>query len=240
MPYSYLCIIVCLIIGILPGTRPILHWIDRRIWAPGWLKLSAVSVRVTGNVEALDPEQAYVVVANHQGHFDIPAVKYALLHHTLLFVTKRSMFYVPLVGWYLWRAGYPLIDRTDKNQSHRMLDRAARQVHDGTTVLVFPEGTRTETGEIVEFKRGAFVLALKAQRPIVPVTITGSLAVMARHSGRVRTGEIHVHIGEQISTEGLTLDDRQMLSDRVRGVILDRYEQQRTEKDVWPPNDAVA
>jgi len=231
MPYSYLCIAVCLLIGLLPYSRPILHWIDRRVWAPGWMRLSGVTVKVTGSVDALDPKQAYVVVANHQGHFDIPATKVALGEHTLLFVTKRSLLYVPLVGLYLWRAGYPLIDRGSKTQSHQMLDRAAQQVRDGTTVLVFPEGTRTTSGEISAFKRGAFVLAIKAQRPIIPVTITGSMAIMHRDSSKVRSGEIHVHIGDEIPTVGLQLEDRGALSERVRQTLLAQYETQRTSQD---------
>jgi 1-acyl-sn-glycerol-3-phosphate acyltransferase len=234
MPYSYLCIAVCLLIGLFPKTAPILHWIDRCIWAPGWIRLSGVKVRVTGAVDALDPEHAYVVVANHQGHFDIPAAKVALGEHTLLFVTKRSLLFVPLVGLYLWRAGYPLIDRASKSQARDTLDRAAQQVRDGTTILVFPEGTRSGTGEIEAFKRGAFVLAIKAQRPIVPVTITGSMAIMHRDSPSVRTGEIHIHVGDVIPTEGLDLDARSALSDQVREVILTQYERQRTPIDSHP------
>ena len=138
---------------------------------------------------------------------------------------------MPLGGWYLWRAGYPLIDRSNKENARKTLDKAAKQVSDGASVLVFPEGTRTSTGEIEEFKRGAFVLALKAQVPVVPLTISGSMSVMSRHGFAVRTGEIHIHIGTPISTEGHTLDHRHALSDQVKQAISEQYEIQRTAAD---------
>jgi 1-acyl-sn-glycerol-3-phosphate acyltransferase len=233
MPYSFFLISVCLIIGLFPGGTTAMHWIDRVMWARGWIRLTGVTVKTTGAIELLDPSVPYVFTSNHQSNFDIPATKVALRNRILLFVTKRSLLYVPLGGWYLWRAGYPLIDRSNKEKARKTLNRAAEQVRNGTSVLVFPEGTRTSSGEIEDFKRGAFVLAIKAQVPVVPLTISGSMAIMSRHSFGVRRGEIHIHVGSPISTASLSLEDRHLLSDQVKRAISEQYKIQRTSKDTF-------
>ena len=215
-----------LLIGLVPGSTGWLHWFERRIWAPNWLRLCGVRLKVTGEVDKLDPDRGYVFVSNHQGYFDIPAIKTALGEHSILFVTKRSLLYVPIGGWYLWRSGYPLINRKNRAQSAGVLDAATDALRRGQSMVVFPEGTRTKTGNIGPFKSGAFRMAIAAQAPIVPVTLTGSMAVMGRGLA-VKAGCIHIHIGEPIGTEGTTLEDRTQLGETVKASISKSYEIQQ-------------
>ena len=233
IPYSFICIGLALAVGMVPGGRPVMHWIDRSLWPNGWMRLCGIPVHCTGSTERLVPNKAYVFVSNHQSHFDIPATKVALSDRMLFFVTKRSLIYIPLVGFYLWRSGYPLIDRSRKNQSMKTMQLAARDVREGSSILVYPEGTRTFDGQIGAFKSGAFILAIESQTPIVPITITGSMGVMHRSRSIIKGGSIRVHIGDAIPTTGLTLSDRHMLLDTVRSVILSQYETQRTERGTF-------
>ena len=91
IPYSFLCIGLALLAGLIPGGRGAMHWIDRKLWPWGWMRMCGIPVECTGAVHSLAADQAYVFVSNHQWHFDIPATKVALSNRMLFFVTKRSL-----------------------------------------------------------------------------------------------------------------------------------------------------
>ena len=112
-----------------------------------------------------------------------------------------------------------IIDRADHASSVRSLERAAARVRDGTTVVIFPEGTRQPSGKLGEFKSGGFHLALAAQVPILPVSVSGSSRITPPRSLRIESGRIHVRYGEPIPTAGLGLEDRQRLKELTRAAI---------------------
>jgi 1-acyl-sn-glycerol-3-phosphate acyltransferase len=197
------------------------------IWvARSWVRwiLGTCGVRVDASgLEHLDPSRSYVVMANHQSVFDTAAIV-ATLPGSFRFVAKRELTWIPFFGWALAASGHVIIDRSNHEGSVRSLERAAERVRKGKTVVIFPEGTRARSGELGEFKSGGFHLALAAQVPILPASVSGSSRITPPRSLRIESGRIHVHYGEPIPTAGLKLDDRQRLKELARSAILAGFE----------------
>jgi 1-acyl-sn-glycerol-3-phosphate acyltransferase len=194
------------------------YWWGRGIlWAAG----CPVSVEFT----APPPEGGFFYYSNHQGILDIFAL-FAVLDRTpFVFAAKRGLFYVPAIGWYLRLANYVEVDRSNRERAVASYARAARQVQAGTVLTVYPEGTRSVDGSVLPFKKGAFVLAIEAQRPIVPVAVEGAQLALRKHTLRLFGHPIRVRVGAPISTAGLTLDDRDALLRRTRLAVLELHRQ---------------
>jgi 1-acyl-sn-glycerol-3-phosphate acyltransferase len=202
-------ILVCLVV---PGGRA--FWPLARLWARLLMRAGGVGWRASFETP-LGPGRPRVYVANHQSQFDIPALILAL-PQPVRFVTKRELLYVPIFGQALWLAGFVFVDRGDRERAIRSLERAARRIRAGASVLVFAEGTRSPDGRLLPFKKGGFVLALQAGAPIVPVTVSGGRAVLPKGSLRLRPGRIDVRFAAPIDTTGYPLDARDDLIAAVR------------------------
>ena len=172
-----------------------------RRWCQLVLRVAGVQAEVEGT-ERVDWEQPSVVVANHQSWFDVFTLV-AVLPGRVRFVAKEELGRIPIFGR-AWRAcGHISINRADRKSAIQSLDRAAEWVRDhALTMTLFPEGTRSPDGRLQEFKKGAFVLALKTGLPIVPVGISGTREVMPKGSFTVRPGKIRVRVGEPIFASG--------------------------------------
>jgi 1-acyl-sn-glycerol-3-phosphate acyltransferase len=193
-------------------------WMARVFWAPFVLWISRVRL-VQDPYPTLDARQSYVFVSNHQGFYDIPAA-YATIRHRLRFVAKRSLLFVPFIGWFIYVGGHILIDRGNRKRSIRSLSRAAEQVRRGKSLLVYAEGTRSPDGGIHAFKKGPFVLAIAAQVPIVPVAVEGSYLVLRKHDCSIHPGTVRIRMADPIPTRGLTIADRDDLMRRVRAALV--------------------
>jgi len=189
-----------------------------RTWARWILASTRVRVDVEG-LENIAPGRSYVVMTNHQSAFDIAALA-ATLPLSWRFVAKRELTRIPFFGWGLLAAGHIVIDRRDNERSVRSLKRAAKKVRAGASVIVFPEGTRSRTGELGTFKSGGFHLAIEAGVPILPAAISGSRRITPPKSLRIESGNILVRYGKPIPTEALTVDAREQLKEEVRRAIL--------------------
>jgi 1-acyl-sn-glycerol-3-phosphate acyltransferase len=184
-------------------------WSRWNLWAGG------ATVTVEG-IEHLDPASPQILVGNHQSWFDVFAVA-ANLPKTFHFVAKKELERVLLFGRAWKAAGHISIDRTNQASAIASLDRAGRQMkEDRSAVVMFPEGTRSPTDDLLPFKKGAFMLAVHTGVPIVPFAVAGSRRIFAKGSWRVRPGPIIVRLGPPISTEGLGPDDRDWLIEQVR------------------------
>jgi 1-acyl-sn-glycerol-3-phosphate acyltransferase len=168
----------------------------------------------------LDPRQACVYACNHQSQFDIPALV-VTMPADFRMVAKRSLLYIPVFGWALWLAGFVFIDRSNREQAIRSLKRASDRLRRGTSIVVFAEGTRSRTGELLPFKRGGFVMAIEAGVPVVPVTVRGGRDILPKGSLRVRPGRIEVHFGAPVDTRAYDYESRDALIARVREAIAD-------------------
>lgn len=163
-----------------------------------------------------------IVVVNHVSWFDVLAVA-GHLPGRHRFVAKKELANVPVFGPVLRACGHISIDRDNRGSAIRSLDLARRELEEGApTVVLFPEGTRSASGELKPFKKGAFMLALQSGAEIVPVALLGTREIMPKGSFLVRTGRtIRVRIGEPIPVTGLTLEDRDELADRARSAVAD-------------------
>jgi 1-acyl-sn-glycerol-3-phosphate acyltransferase len=194
------------------------HWCART-WS--WLILATTGVRVqVRGLERLTPGTTYVFVANHQSIYDIP-VLFASLPYQLRIIAKRSLGRFPFLGWHLSRTGHLLVDRR-KLDPRGVFDWAKSLPARGLSLLVFPEGTRSESGWLGPFKGGSLYPAVQAGLPIVPISIAGSRHVMRK--GRLMTcpGEVELVVHEPIPmTAAAEPDVRAVraLANRVRDII---------------------
>ena len=144
-----------------------------RLWARLILKTVGIRVRVEG-LEHLHPSQPAIYAANHLSALDIP-VLYSHLPGQFRIMAKQELFRYPFLGWYLKRSGQIPIVYGDAHASLRSLNRAGEALRKGMPLVVFPEGGRSRTGQLQEFMGGAFYVAIRAQAPVVPMAIVGSL-----------------------------------------------------------------
>ena len=149
----------------------------------------------------IDPDRRYLVVCNHQSYFDIP-VMFAVFPISLRFVAKAELRSVPIFGRAMAHGGHVFVERSKHNRAVEAIAAAAVQMKEhGGSIVVFPEGTRSERAEIKELKKGGFHLAREAGVPIVPVGIRGSRFLMPKHGRLVRSGAVEVRIGEPMRVE---------------------------------------
>jgi 1-acyl-sn-glycerol-3-phosphate acyltransferase len=188
-----------------------------RVWARAILALYGVSVR-TRRLAELDPNAPYVIMSNHRSQFDILAVVVGLAEHQLRWVAKKELTRVPVFGWALKHTGHIVIDRSNPQQAIASLRAARSKIERGISVVLFPEGTRSEAGQsLLPLKKGGFMLALETGFPIVPVVVRGSREILPRGSWRAAAGEIEVVVGAPIPVAGAT---REELMTRVRDFML--------------------
>ncbi len=194
-----------------------------RVWSRGLLALWAVRIDVEG-LERVPRDRPMVVMSNHQSGLDILALLETLPIH-FRFVAKKELLRVPFFGWALWASGQIIIDRQNRSRAVASLRRAATRVREGASVIIFPEGTRSVDGGLQPFKSGGFHLAIQAQVPVLPVTMSGSHHISGKGTLRVSRGRaMKVTYGEPISTEGLGPKDREELKRRVRAAIEAGYD----------------
>jgi 1-acyl-sn-glycerol-3-phosphate acyltransferase len=194
------------------------EWVPRT-WSKLLLRTAGVRV-VLENAEVIDPERPQVLVSNHVSWFDVLALA-AWLPGPYRFVAKKELEKVPMFGPAWLACGHISIDRQDRNRAIDSLGVARKRLkEERPTVILFPEGTRSPTGELRSFKKGAFVLAIQANVEVVPAAILGSREVMAKGSWKIRTGRtITVRFGEPIAVEGLRVEDRDDLTGRAHAAV---------------------
>jgi 1-acyl-sn-glycerol-3-phosphate acyltransferase len=195
-------------------------WVYRvaRVWSKGVLFTSGV--RVTARFDApIDLTRQHVFMANHRSLFDIPALLATLPGQTR-FLAKRSLFQIPLFGWAIRAGGFITIDRKNLSSARESFAQAVARLRGGTSILVFPEGTRSTVEELLPFRRGGFLLALKSGLPIVPVGIRGSREVQEKKSFLIRPGTISVEYGVPIESGEFSVSRKEELISQVRERML--------------------
>jgi 1-acyl-sn-glycerol-3-phosphate acyltransferase len=145
-----------------------------RFWGRLGIAMAGISISVSGEEQI--PDGPIIVMSNHASNFDILAIQ-GYFPRPLSWIAKKELFKIPVFGWSMRRGGYIPLDRGDGRKALKSMDEAAQQIRSGTSVILFPEGTRTRDGHLLPFKRGGFLLAVKAGVPVVPVSIQGSFAI---------------------------------------------------------------
>jgi 1-acyl-sn-glycerol-3-phosphate acyltransferase len=177
------------------------------------LTLAGIRYRVTGLEQV--PQRSVVFCSNHESNVD-PPVLFEALHPQLHILYKAELHNFPLMGTVFDVGGFVAVDRRDREKALASIAEGARSLRAGNSFLIFPEGTRSRTGELLPFKKGGFIMAIDAQAPIVPVAVRGGRDAMRKGSRIIRPVHVSVRVGTPIPTAGMTLDDRDVLIDRVR------------------------
>jgi 1-acyl-sn-glycerol-3-phosphate acyltransferase len=211
--------------SLLGGREKFYNWIERT-WGSLILWSSGVKVEVQG-LENVRLDQPQIVASNHQSWYDVFALA-AHMPKKFRFVAKEELGRIPVFG-HAWRAaGHISVNRKDRLQAIRALEHFGNVVReDNSIIVIFPEGTRSPTGELLPFKKGAFMLALHTHVDIVPTAVIGSRAIQKKGDWRVRSGSIIVRFGKPIPTTGYTEDNRDQLITLVR----DRVHQLLTQPE---------
>ncbi len=197
-----------------PNARCVCEEVPRK-WAALLLRAAGVKV-VLENESVLDDEAPQVLVVNHVSWFDVLALA-AWTPGPYVFVSKKEVERIPFFGRAVKACGHIFIDRRDRQRALASLGAARdRLEQECPTIIMFPEGTRSATGELQSFKKGAFVLAIQAGVDIVPTAISGSREIMRKGSMLIRPGTVRIRFGEPISVAGYGLDARDDLSRQAR------------------------
>lgn len=195
-----------------------------RNWAKAMIRAAGVKVVLEGT-ENLSKDSPQIIVANHQSWFDVFALG-AELPVRYRFVAKKELEEIPVFGKAWTGCGHISVDRGNREAAIASMEEAFQNMREeGLTMILFPEGTRSMDGRLQKFKKGAFVLAVQGQVPLVPVAVVGSREVMPKGGKRVRPGTVTLRIGRPIPTEGTTLRDRNRLLKASRKAILQLKEE---------------
>jgi len=187
-------------------------------WARQILRAAGTPVHAVG-LEHVPPGEPVIYASNHSSMFDIWAL-FATLPGSVRFVAKRELFRIPILGQAMRAAGHIPIDRSVKARAFEAYDDAARIIRRGFSPVVFPEGTRSRTGELLPFKNAPFALAIAAQVPVVPVYVHHTFEILPKGAWRLRPRPIRLLLGAPIPTAGLAAKDREALRERVRAAIV--------------------
>jgi 1-acyl-sn-glycerol-3-phosphate acyltransferase len=193
-----------------------------------WVALTSAGIRFRVAGPRPPAETAVVFCSNHESNVD-PPVLFQALHPRLHILYKAELHNFPLMGTVFDVGGFVPIDRKDRHKSFEALEHGAASMRAGNSFLIFPEGTRSRTGQLLPFKKGGFLMAIQAQVPVVPVAISGGRQAMQKGSAFVRPVRVSVRLGRPIPTAGMTSDQRDVLIDQVKAEI----ERMLAEGPLW-------
>jgi len=181
------------------------------------LRIAGIRVVVTGR-ERLAADETYMFVCNHVSNLD-PPVAYVATGRDVRTFTKIEVFRLPIFGRVIRRAGFPAVDRSDRRKAIAALNEASAALAEGHDFLAFPEGTRSETGALGEFKKGPFVMALQGGVPVAPFVLRGTRELLPKGSQRLGAGVVEVEFLDPVPTAHLTVADREALRAQVREAV---------------------
>jgi 1-acyl-sn-glycerol-3-phosphate acyltransferase len=205
-----------LIIAMLSSASPRIERVIR-LWARAIVWAAGIDLRSEG-VEKIDRAKRYILIANHHSYLDIPCI-FAAIPQPIRFMAKKSLFSIPLFGWAIGRAGFIPIDRKNRRTAVKSFDLAVDRIRRGNTIVIFPEEGRSHEPAMRPFQRGAFLLAIRSELPILPLAIDGTYEVLRVGAKRVTPGVVTIRVGTEIATSGVSVRSKDSLSEQARGQI---------------------
>lgn len=221
--YTIILSLFALISIIVDRTFISYHYLSK-IFSGGILFISGVRVKIFG-INKIDKNATYVFVSNHASQFDITVLQWGVPNR-LAMIFKKELSKIPIFGWQLKFGPYIMVDRKSPESGMKSIEEAKQLMKNkGISVLVFPEGTRSNTGQLLPFKRGAFHLAAKVGYPIVPVTIVDSDKIMPKGSFKLKRGTIKLIFDKPINTENIKSKvDELALMDSIKTIMQNNKE----------------
>jgi 1-acyl-sn-glycerol-3-phosphate acyltransferase len=220
--YTFIAIFIVLLApvgilwGLITGNPALIYRLARFcIRTAGWM--SGVQIEVQGK-ENIALGKTYVFLSNHQSNFDGPVLVHVIPRDWKAII-KKEMMRLPVFSLVLKQAQFVPIDRRNPKKAHEGIELGAKMLSEGKSFVAFPEGTRSRDGRLGEFKKGVFIMAIKAQIPIIPITILDSDKILPPKRYAIHPGRIRVIFHDPIVTEGMSLEDRNQLVLLTRNAI---------------------
>lgn len=218
--YTIVLGLLSLISSLFDGSGRIQHGFAR-LWSR--MILGTIGVRVTvEGLERIDTSQAHVYVVNHLSALDIP-VLYLYLPFQFRILAKRELFHYPFMGWHLRRSGQIPVDLENPKKAIRSLHRAVDAIKSNMAMVIFPEGGRSESGQLQSFMGGAFFAAIRAQVDVVPMALIGTYEMLKMNTWHIKPRPVRLLVGAPIPTTGLTVRDTETVTARAREAIAHMY-----------------
>lgn len=186
-------------------------------WAKHALRIGGVKLDISGD-DYFDKDKTYVFASNHSSFFDIPILIYGIKNNVRI-IYKKELEKAPFFGKGLNRSAYISIDRSDPRKSMESLADAVKSIEEGDSVLIYPEGTRSPDGKLHEFKRGAFMLASRSGKPIVPVTIVGAYDIYRKGSFSINPGTVKIIFSPPLDNDSTDKSEEKKLMDKLFTII---------------------
>ena len=229
----------CVLLAIFDRNGRMVHFYGAAPWAKAILWVCGVKVIVKGldNVESSVPR---IYMTNHQSYFDILAVL-ACLPVDFKFILKKELVKIPIFGFAMKSARYIPIDRENPRKAIKSMNEAAEKIRNGSSVLIFPEGTRSIDGRIQPFRPGGFHLALKSGCDLVPITIVNSHKIVPKGSLRIEKGSFTMNFDKPIPVKGYSRKDMDKLMNLVRETMISRMNEELNSlsQDKEVPDDSL-
>lgn len=226
---SFTTSVLSIIVGVFNPYSAATTWVLRTwgrivVWATG-------SKLIVEGTENLDPKASYVFAANHLSALDI-CVALKAIPNTARFIAKKELFKIPVFSQGMKYSGMLPIDRGNSDEAKKTIEKAIKTIKDGCSVIIFPEGTRSEDGEVMPFKKGGFVLAINGQVPIVPTVISGTHYVIPNGTRMVYRGTVKIKFLPPVSTENVAITERGKLVRSIRDQIIEAHDNTFNKKEV--------
>ena len=220
--HTFICSIFAMIFAVIDRSYTVYFKISK-IFSGGVLLISGIKLEVTG-LENIDKDKTYVFVSNHASQYDIVVLQ-KTIPNRMAMIFKKELAKIPFFGWQLAMGPYVMIDRENYEKAMQSIEEAKEKMKkQNISIVVFAEGTRSKTGEIQPFKRGAFRLATQVGYPIIPTTIVGSNKIMPKGTYKLRRGTIKVHFDNPIQSDGIKTRQEEIdLMNRVRDIIVKNH-----------------
>jgi 1-acyl-sn-glycerol-3-phosphate acyltransferase len=219
---TVICGSLAVLISIFNRYSPMIYGGVTRSYSKIILLAANIKAEISG-MENIKPDTSYMVVSNHQSHLDIPVLVYNLPLR-LTFLAKKELFKIPFFGWGMQAAGILKIDRSDRSKAIQTLKDAERIIVEKKfSVMAFPEGTRSIDGNIHEFKKGSFVMAINTGLPVLPVSIKGTYYILPKKRIKIKPGKVRVKIHKPIDSGNYTFENRHELVKKAHEIIVEGF-----------------
>lgn len=222
LPLGFVVTVICSLLTIIFAIIGDYRWgyLPGQFWGRSMCYLAFVRVEVVGQ-ENYSKDESYIFIANHQSAYDIFVI-YGWLVSRFKWIMKNTLRSIPLVGFACYRAGHIFIDRSNPMKAKQSIMEAERRLKRGALIVIFPEGSRSKTGEVGRFKKGAFKMAEDMRLPIVPISIKGAFEVMPSGSYYIKPRKITLTFHPAISTKDLQEDNMEHFMEKCRDIVISK------------------